>query len=87
MAGKLRTPVFSENFIRNLDTIQSFLKLKGVRAFNDLLKRLFDDIVPMLRRYPQSGRPFFSRPIHSRESQILLRKLKTKMKKGEKRIA
>ncbi|MBI3804972.1 MAG: type II toxin-antitoxin system RelE/ParE family toxin [Nitrospirae bacterium] len=83
MAGKLRTPVFSENFIRNLDAIQSFLKPQGGRAFDDLLDRLVDEIVPMLRRYPQPGRLFLSHPIHSREGQLLLRKLKAKMKKGD----
>jgi plasmid stabilization system protein ParE len=83
MAGKLRTPVFSPNFIRNLDAIQSFLKPEGGRAFDDLLDRLFDEIVPMLRRHPQSGRPFLSHPIHSREGQLLLRKLKARMKKGD----
>lgn len=82
MAGKLRTPVFSPNFIRNLDAIQSFLKPEGGRAFDDLLARLFDEIVPMLRRHPPSGRPFLSHPIRSREGQLLLRKLKARMKKG-----
>lgn len=83
MAGKLRTPVFAPNFIRNLDTIESFLKPEGSAVFDRLLTRLFDEIVPMLRRYPQSGRPFLAHPIRSRESRALLRKLKAKMKKGD----
>lgn len=83
MAGKLRTPVFTENFIRNLDAIQFFLKPGGSHAFKALLDRLFNDIVPLLRRYPQSGRSFLAHPARSKESQTLLRKLKAKMRKGD----
>lgn len=83
MAGRLRTAVFSPNFIRNLDAIESFLKPEGSAAFNRLLTRLFDEIVPMLRRYPQSGRSFLSHSIRSAESRALLRKLKAKMEKGD----
>ncbi len=83
MAGRRPTPVFTENFIRNLNAIQSFLSPEGICAFNRLLDRLFDDIVPLLRRYPQSGRSFLAHPARSRESQALLRKLKEKMKKGD----
>jgi len=83
MAGRNRTPVFTENFMRNLDAIQSFLSPEGIRAFNHLLDRLFDDIVSLLRRYPQSGRSFPAHPTRSQESQTLLRKLKAKMRKGD----
>lgn len=83
MAGKLRTPVFTENLIRNLDVIKSFLSPEGTRAFDQLLDRLFNDIVPLLRRYPQSGRSFPAHPARSKESQTLLRKLKAKMRKGD----
>lgn len=83
MAGKLRTPVFTENFVRNLDAIQSFEGPEGVRAFNHFLDRLFDDIIRMLRQYPQSGRSFLAHPVRSKESQTLLRRLKARMKKGD----
>ncbi len=83
MAGKLRTAVFSQNFIRNLDAVESFLKPEAPAAFDRLLTRLIDEIVPMLRRHPQSGRPFLAHPIRSREGRALLRKLKAKLKKGD----
>lgn len=83
MAGKRRTAVFTENFTRNLDTIRLFLEPEGSAAFQDLLDRLFDDIVPTLCRFPQSGRDFLLHPIHSKEAQVLLRKLKTLIQKGD----
>ena len=82
MAGKRRIPVFTDNFLRNLDAIQSFLGREGDHLFKHLLDRLLDDIVPLLLRYPQSGRFFPAHPARSLESKALLRKLKAKMKKG-----
>ncbi len=83
MAGRRRTPVFTENFIRNLDAIQSFLSPEETRHFSHLLDRLFDDIVPLLLRYPQSGRSFLSHPVRSQEGRNFIRKFKVKMKKGD----
>ena len=45
MAGK--RPVFTENFSANLTTIQTFLgPEEGNAAFQGLLERLFDEVVP-----------------------------------------
>ncbi len=83
MAGRRRTPVFTENFARNLDAIHLFLEPEGSAAFQRLLDRLFVDIVPTLCRYPQSGRMFLQHPVRSKEAQLLLRKLKALLKKGD----
>ena len=83
MAGRRRTPVFSENFIRNLDAIQLFLQSEGAAAFQRLLDRLFADIVPTLCRFPQSGWIFLQYPVHSQEAGVLLRKLKTLIRRGD----
>jgi plasmid stabilization system protein ParE len=77
MAGRRFAPVFAENFLRNLDAIESFLKPEGVAAFQRLLDRLLDDVVPMLTRFPDAGRNFLQHPIRSREARTLVRKLKS----------
>ena len=83
MADSRRAPVFTENFSLNLDAIRLFLEPEGRAAFERLLDRLFDDIVPMLCRYSQSGRIFLQHPIRSMEARSLSRKLKTFLKKGD----
>ncbi len=83
MAGRRRTAVFTENFTRNLDTIRLFLEPDGSAAFHHLFDRLFDDIVPTLSRFPQSGRNFLQHPIRSKEAKVLFRKLKTSIQKGD----
>lgn len=83
MAGKRRTPVFTENFTLNLDAIRLFLEPEGSAAFGRLLNRLFDDIAPMLCRHSQSGRIFLQHPIRSKEARSFSRKLKTLLKKGD----
>lgn len=83
MAGRRRTPVFTENFALHLDGIRFFLEPEGSAAFQHLLNRLFDTIVPTLCRHPQSGRLFLQHPVRSKEAQLLLRKLKTLLKKGD----
>ena len=83
MADRRRAPVFTENFSLNLDALRLFLEPEGRAAFERLLDRLFDDIVPMLCRYSQSGRFFLQHPIRSREARSLSQKLKTFLKKGD----
>lgn len=82
MAGKVR-PLFTENFAANLDNIRVFLDPEGKASFQRLLGRLFDDIVPTLCRFPQSGRLFLAHPIRSVESQALLDRLKALLRKGD----
>ncbi len=77
MAGRRFAPVFAENFLRNLDAIETFLKPEGPPAFQRLLDRLLDDIIPMLIRFPDAGRNFLHHPVRSREARTLVRKLKS----------
>lgn len=80
MAGKFR-PLFTENFAANLDGIRIFLEPEGKSFFQRLMSRLFDDIVPTLCRFPQSGRPFLAHRVRSLESQALLDRLKSLLRK------
>ncbi|MFZ5876073.1 MAG: type II toxin-antitoxin system RelE/ParE family toxin [Nitrospirota bacterium] len=79
MAGRRFAPVFTHNFLSNLDAIETFLKPEGRTAFRRLLDRLFDDIVPMLTRFPDGGRPLSHHPVRSREARTLVRKLRSLM--------
>lgn len=82
MAAKVR-PFFTGNFSANLDSIRLFLEPEGRPAFRRLLGRLFDDIVPTLCRFPQSGRPFLAHAVRSVEAQVLLERLKAVLRKGD----
>jgi plasmid stabilization system protein ParE len=77
MAGRRFAPVFTHNFLSNLDAIEAFLEPEGMTAFRRLLDRLFDNIVPMLTRFPDSGRPLLHHPVRSREARTLVRKLRS----------
>lgn len=77
MAGRQFAPVFSENFLRNLDTIEAFLQPEGSAAFQRLLDRIFDDIIPTLSRFPDAGRNFLNHPVRSREARTFVRKLRS----------
>ncbi len=79
MADRRFASVFTDNFLSNLDAIETFLKPGGIAAFRRLMDRLFGDIVPMLARFPDSGRPFLHHPVRSREAQTLVRKLRSLM--------
>ncbi len=76
-------PLFTENFSANLDSIRSFLEPEGRSAFRRLLGRLFDDIVPTLCRFSQSGRAFLSHAARSLEGQALVDRLKAALRKGD----
>jgi hypothetical protein len=78
-----RRPVFTENFSSNLTAIQTFLGPERVAVFRQLLNRLFDEIVPTLCRFPQSGRSFLAHPIHSTTAETLVKKLHSRIKKGD----
>ena len=82
MAAKVR-PLFTENFAANLDSVRLFLEPEGRSAFRRLLGRIFDDIVPALCRFPQSGRSFLAHAVRSLEAQALLDRLKVMLRKGD----
>jgi hypothetical protein len=83
MAGKPLAPVFTQNFAENLRAIQTFLGDEGRAAFDHLLDRLFDDLVPTLCRFPFSGRSFLAHPIRSLEARTAVRRLKRALQPGD----
>jgi len=83
MAGRRLTPVFTENFAENLDTIQAFLGAEGREAWERLLDRLFEDLVPTLTQFPQSGRPLLAQPIRSLEARRAIRRLRGVLHPGD----
>jgi plasmid stabilization system protein ParE len=82
MAGSSRL-LFTDNFARNLDGIESFLSVEGRAVFQRLLDRLFDDICPQLARFPKSGRLFLEHEIGSTEARDLVERLKDKLRAGD----
>ena len=82
MAGRVR-PLFTENFAANLESVRLFLEAEGRPAFGRLLSRLFDDIVPTLCRFPQSGHSMLTHPVGSLEAEALLDRLKGELRKGD----
>ncbi|MBI3604167.1 MAG: type II toxin-antitoxin system RelE/ParE family toxin [Nitrospirae bacterium] len=81
MAGK--RPVFTENFSANLTAIETFLGPERAAALQRLLDHLFDDIIPTLCRFPESGRAFLSHPIRSAEARTLAKRLRTRLQNAE----
>lgn len=83
MAGRRLPPVFTENFAENLDAIREFLGQDGRAAFARLLECLFDDLIPTLCQFPQSGRPFFDHPSRSLETRAARRRLRRLIRPGD----
>lgn len=81
MAGK--RPVFTENFSANLAAIDVFLGSDGRTAFQRLLDRLFEETIPTLCRFPESGRSFLARAIKSSKVEALTKDLRRLLKKGD----
>jgi plasmid stabilization system protein ParE len=74
MAAK--RPRFTENVSANLTAIETFLGSQGRSAYRQFLDRLFDDAIPSLCRFPQSGRSLLSHPIKSAKAQALTKELR-----------
>jgi len=83
MAGNKKRPVITENFAVNLDQIRLFLGSDGRKAFEKLLDRLIEDIIPLICQYSQSGRSLLRRPVGSIEAGQLLRQLEGLLSAGE----
>jgi len=83
MAVSRAKPVFTENFSSNLAEIQAFLGEDRRGAFDQLFRHLVDDIVPMLWRFPRSGRSFLERSIRSNDALSRVQKLQERLKEGD----
>ncbi len=81
MAGK--QPRFAENFSTNLTAIETFLGPQSRSAYRRFLDRLFDDVIPTLCRFPQSGRSFLAHPIKSAKAKALTRELRRLLGTGD----
>lgn len=80
MAAK--RPRFTENVSRNLSAIEEFLPPDSQTEFRRLLDRLFDDVIPTICRFPQSGRSFLNREVRSMKVQIRTKDLRKLLPKG-----
>jgi len=76
-------PFFTENFTTNLESIELFLGREGRPAFRRLLARIFDDVLPIIARFPRSGRSFLAHRLGSRDAQLLLDRLQSMLRKGD----
>ena len=83
MAARGNNPVFTANFSSNLSDIQTFLGEDGRRTFDRFFEHLVDDLVPMLCRFPRSGRSFLERSIRSNEALAMVQKLQEKLRDGD----
>ena len=81
MAGK--PPRFTENFSTNLTAIEEFLGSHDGRALHRFLDRLFDDVIPTLCRFPQSGRSFLTRAVRSTKANARTKELRKFLTKGD----
>ncbi|MDN5942092.1 MAG: type II toxin-antitoxin system RelE/ParE family toxin [Nitrospira sp.] len=81
MAGK--RPRFTKNFSANLTAIEAFIAPHSRTAFHRFLDRLFDDVIPMLCRFPQSGRAFLTRAVKSTKANALTKDLRKFLDKGD----
>ncbi|OQW59118.1 MAG: hypothetical protein BVN28_10945 [Nitrospira sp. ST-bin4] len=81
MAGK--QPRFTENFSTNLTAIETFLGPQSRSAYRRFLDRLFDETIPLLFRFPQSGRSFLAHPIKSAKAKTLAKELRRLLGKGD----
>ena len=81
MAGK--QPRFTENFSANLTAIEVFIGPHSQTAFRRFLDRLFDEIIPTLCTFPQSGRSFSAHPIKSAKARARTKDLGKLLNKGD----
>jgi plasmid stabilization system protein ParE len=81
MAGK--RPRFTENFSANLTAIEQFVAPHSRTAFHRFLDRLFDDVIPTLCRFPQSGRSFLTRTVMSAKAKELTKALSKLLNKED----
>ena len=68
---------FTANFIANLDAIRDFLdEQDAANAFQALVFRLFEDVIPNLELFPSIGRDFLELEPVSEEGRARLKALR-----------
>jgi hypothetical protein len=82
MAAK--RPVFAENFSANLTAIEGFLGSEGHTAFQRFLDHLLNEAIPLLCRFPESGRAFLSLAVKSSKAEALSNDLRSFLKRADK---
>ena len=69
MAEPLYKVELTATFLARLDSIEAFLaEADAAFAFDDLLARLRDTVIPNLRRFPKIGRRYLDDPPQSAEA-------------------
>jgi plasmid stabilization system protein ParE len=81
MAGK--RPRFTENFSANLSAIEEFVAPRNRTAFPQFLDRFFDEVIPMVCQFPQSGRSFLTCKVKSAKAKALTKALHKLLNKGD----
>jgi plasmid stabilization system protein ParE len=78
--GRRSTVRITENFQRNLESIQAFLAEHDAEsAFEHLLADLFDTIIPNLESFPEIGFDFLGRVPLSQEGLLRVERLKRRL--------
>jgi mRNA-degrading endonuclease RelE of RelBE toxin-antitoxin system len=86
MAKKRVSVKVTANFEANLEAVKTFLaESDAAFAFDALLDELLGSVIPNLEQFPELGRLFLSRPVHSVEAHGKVQKLKTQIGGGELR--
>jgi hypothetical protein len=79
----LRTVRIAANFYANLDAIRQFLDEQNAeQAFDALLDRLFDQVIPNLERFPEMGRDFLARQPLSAEGRARVHRILDQIRPG-----
>jgi plasmid stabilization system protein ParE len=77
---KRATVRVTQNFARNLDAIEAFLReADAAAAFAPLLDDLFGQAIPALEQFPELGTDFFRRRPSSREAATLAAALRERL--------
>ena len=69
------------NFEKNLDEIERFLlEAEAPQTFDALLGELITTVIPSLERFPDIGKPFLERHVHSVEARNGIDAIEQKLK-------
>src|SRR5262245_32172005 len=70
--ARTRSVLGTANFERNLASIREFLSADGASAaFDQLIARLADEVIPNLQRFPELGADFLARAPLSVDGRVL----------------